>query len=67
MTSVKADNNTGYGAFLDNHTGTGSVTVTSLAASGAAGANSFSNNTSNVGLWINSSGAVTVTNTKASF
>ena len=66
LTSVKADNNTGgYGAYLDNSTGTGSVTVTSLAASGGAGANSFSNNISNIGLWINSSGVVMVTNTKA--
>ena len=66
LTSVRADNNSGYGASLDNSAGTGSVTVTSLAASGVAGANSFSGNIGSVGLWINSSGAVTVTNTNAS-
>ena len=66
LTSVKTEENSGgYGAQIDNSTGTGSVTVTSLAAAGFAGTNSFSNNSAGVGLYIHSNGAVTVTNTDA--
>ena len=66
LTSVIADNNTNaYGASIDNHEGTGSVTITSLASAGFAGANSFSGNSTSYGLSINSNGAVTITNIKA--
>ena len=66
LTSVTADNNaTGFGANLDNSTGSGSVTVTSPAASGFAGANSFSGNSTKAGLFIGTNGAVTLTNIKA--
>jgi hypothetical protein len=66
LSSVTAYQNHGqYGAFLDNSGGTGSVTVTSPAAAGYAGANSFWGNDNGYGLYIQSKGAVTVTNLDA--
>lgn len=73
LTSVTAYQNHGsYGAYLDNCrdtgfgcTGTGSVTVTSPASAGIAGANSFWGNNNGYGLYIQSKGAVTVTNLNA--
>ena len=69
LNTITAQNNGGYGAYIDNcgyNSGTGTCTSTITPAPGVTltGNNNFSNNPQ-LGLWLTSKGAITVSNLSA--
>jgi putative surface-exposed virulence protein len=67
LNSISAQNNNGYGAYIDNCGYTGGIcasTITPAPGVTLTGNNNFGNNTQS-GLWLTSNGAITVSNLSA--